>query len=291
METISRVIVSLVYYNSLVRDTLEYTSPKDKYEVNFYDYKRNGIVNEPKLNTPLKVFLDQNGEKADELRKRLEQFGEDFYSDNSTVVKKAADGTLRVDHAQNVKIFESVIPLHEELNSIINLHVNFARNNNQLEDRVVKLVEADERFYRGVALFALQGELVRQFEEFNKVMRESQGQATPQSNFIQNDLNSLVKALNTVRQNATVKDNVYIAALDAVFAEVEMMNGRRDLPAGKNFADVFNDANVKISDLVKEAEEAWRINYTPLLQELIADSQKAQQAQAEAKPEEEKKAE
>ena len=291
METISRVIVSLVYYNSLVRDTLEYTIPKDKYEVNFYDYKRNGIVNEPKLNTPLKVFLDQNGEKADELRKRLEQFGEDFYSDNSTVVKKAADGTLRVDHAQNVKIFESVIPLHEELNSIINLHVNFARNNNQLEDRVVKLVEADERFYRGVALFALQGELVRQFEEFNKVMRESQGQATPQSNFIQNDLNSLVKALNTVRQNATVKDNVYIAALDAVFAEVEMMNGRRDLPAGKNFADVFNDANVKISDLVKEAEEAWRINYTPLLQELIADSQKAQQAQAEAKPEEEKKAE
>lgn len=286
METISRVIVSLVYYNSLVRDTLEYTIPKDKYEVNFYDYKRNGIVNEPKLNTPLKVFLDQNGEKADELRKKLEQFGEDFYSDNSTVIKKAADGTLRVDHAQNVKVFESVIPLHEELNSIIRLHVDFARKNNQLEDRVAKLVDADERFYRGVALFALQGELVRQFEEFNKVMRESQGQPTPQSNFIQNDLNSLVKALNTVRVSATAKDNVYTTALDAIFAEVEMMNGRRDLPAGKNFADVFNDANVKISDLVKEAEEDWRINYTPLLQELITDTQKAQQAAAnpEEKP-------
>ncbi|MBP5694080.1 MAG: hypothetical protein J6X03_01310 [Bacilli bacterium] len=286
METISRVIVSLVYYNSLVRDTLEYTIPKDKYEVNFYDYKRNGIVNEPKLNTPLKVFLDQNGEKADELRKKLEQFGEDFYSDNSTVIKKAADGTLRVDHAQNVKVFESVIPLHEELNSIIRLRVDFARKNNQLEDRVVKLVDADERFYRGVALFALQGELVRQFEEFNKVMRESQGQPTPQSNFIQNDLNSLVKALNTVRVSATAKDNVYTTALDAIFAEVEMMNGRRDLPAGKNFADVFNDANVKISDLVKEAEEDWRINYTPLLQELITDTQKAQQAAAnpEEKP-------
>jgi len=37
METISRVIVSLIYYNSLVRDTLEYTIPKDTYEVNFYD--------------------------------------------------------------------------------------------------------------------------------------------------------------------------------------------------------------------------------------------------------------
>ena len=279
METISRVIVSLVYYNSLVRDTLEYTIPKDSYEVNFYDYKRNGIVNEPKLNTPLKVFLDQNGEKADELRKKLEQFGEDFYSDNSTVIKKAADNTLRVDHAQSVKIFENVIPLHEELNSIINLHVNFARQNNQLEERVEKLVQADERFYRAVALLSLQGELVRQFEEFNKVMRESQGQPTPQSNFIQNDLNTLVKALNTVRANATCKDNVYTAALDAVFAEVEMMNGRRDLPAGKTFADVFNDANVKISELVKDSETGWRENYTPLLQELIADTQKNQQAQ------------
>lgn len=279
METISRVIVSLVYYNSLVRDTLEYTIPKDSYEVNFYDYKRNGIVNEPKLNTPLKVFLDQNGEKADELRKKLEQFGEDFYSDNSTVIKKAADNTLRVDHAQSVKIFENVIPLHEELNSIINLHVNFARQNNQLEERVEKLVKADERFYRAVALLSLQGELVRQFEEFNKVMRESQGQPTPQSNFIQNDLNTLVKALNTVRANATCKDNVYTTALDAVFAEVEMMNGRRDLPAGKTFADVFNDANVKISELVKDSEAGWRENYTPLLQELIADTQKNQQAQ------------
>ena len=288
METISRVIVSLVYYNSLVRDTLEYTIPKDSYEVNFYDYKRNGIVNEPKLNTPLKVFLDQNGEKADELRKKLEQFGEDFYSDNSTVIKKAADNTLRVDHAQSVKIFENVIPLHEELNSIINLHVNFARQNNQLEERVEKLVQADERFYRAVALLSLQGELVRQFEEFNKVMRESQGQPTPQSNFIQNDLNTLVKALNTVRANATCKDNVYTAALDAVFAEVEMMNGRRDLPAGKTFADVFNDANVKISELVKDSEAGWRENYTPLLQELIADTQKNQQAQQQ--PAEEKAA-
>ncbi len=281
METISRVIVSLIYYNSLVRDTLEYTIPKDSYEVNFYDYKRNGIVNEPKLNTPLKVFLDQNGEKAEDLKKKLEQFGEDFYSDNSTVVKKAADGTLRVDHAQNVKIFENVIPLHEELNSIINLHINFARQNNQLEDRVEKLAQADERFYRAVAMLALQGELVRQFEEFNKVMRESQGQPTPQSNFIQNDLNTLVKGLNTVRANATCKDNLYTTALDALFAEVEMMNGRRDLPAGKNFSDVFNDVNVKIADLVKDSEANWRENYTPLLQELVADTQKAQQAQQE----------
>ncbi len=284
MNTISRVIVSLIYYNSLVRDTLEYTLNKDAYDVNFYDYKRNGIVNEIKLQTPLKVFLDQNGEKGEDLRKRLEAFGNDFYSDTSTVIKKAADG-LRVDHAQNVKIFESVIPLHEELNSIIRLHVQYANQNNQYEDKLNGLLEADERFYRAVALLTLNGEIDRQFEEFNKVMRESEGKPTPQSNFIQNDLNTLVKCLATVRQNAIAKDNLYTTALDAVFNSVEMMNGRRELPAGKTFPDVFNDANVKIRDFVQNAEEAWKTTYQPLLQELIEDNQKAKaehDAQAKA---------
>lgn len=284
MNTISRVIVSLIYYNSLVRDTLEYTLNKDAYDVNFYDYKRNGIVNEIKLQTPLKVFLDQNGEKGEDLRKRLESFGNDFYSDTSTVIKKAADG-LRVDHAQNVKIFEFVIPLHEELNSIIRLHVQYANQNNQYEEKLNGLLEADERFYRAVALLTLNGEIDRQFEEFNKVMRESEGKPTPQSNFIQNDLNTLVKCLATVRQNAIAKDNLYTTALDAVFNSVEMMNGRRELPAGKTFPDVFNDANVKIRDFVQNAEEAWKTTYQPLLQELIEDNQKAKaehDAQAKA---------
>ena len=287
METISRVIVSLIYYNSLVRDTLEYTlTNKESFDVNYYDYKRNGIINEVKLNTPLKVFLDQNKEKGDDLRKRLEEFGEEFYSDKSTVIKKASDG-LRVDHAQNVKIFEKVIPLHEELNSIINMHINYAKENNVLEDKIVALKAADERFYRAVALLTLNAEIDRQFEEFNKTMRESKGQPTPASNFIQNDLNTLVKCLVTVRQNATCKDEIYTTALDSVFNCVEMMNGKRDLPAGKTFPDVFHDCSVKIAALVKDAEEAWKANYTPCLNELISDNQKAKEAQANT---EEKKA-
>lgn len=284
METISRVIVSLVYYNSLVRDTLEYTLNKpDGFDTKYYDYKRNGIVNEIKLNTPLKVFLDQNGEKGEDLRKRLEAFGNEFYSDASTVIVRKNE-ELRIDHAQNVKIFQNVIPLHEELNSIIQLHVNHARTNNILEEKVANLVSADERFYRAVAFLTLNGEIDRQFEEFNKVMRESKGEATPQSNFIQNDLNELVKCIATVRQHATCKDELYTNALDAIFASIEMMNGKRDLPKGKTFADVFNDCNQKIAAFVQDAEKAWRDTYTPCLNELIEDTRSRQENQAE-KPE------
>ena len=281
MNTISRVIVSLVYYNSLVRDTLEYTINKETYDVNFYDYKQNGIVNEIKLETPLKIFMDKNGEKGDELRKKLEKFGEDFYSDKSTVIKKAADG-LRVDHAQNIRVFENVCPIHEELNSIIQLHVNFARENNQLEENIVKLVSADERYYRAVAFLSLSGELFRQFDEYNKARREANSEKTPQSNFIEQDLSKVVGLLGLVRQHATCNDPVYTDAVDALWRAVEIMNGKRQIPQGKQFADVINEANAKIGAFVRDSEEAWKAIYPAMINELVADNKKAQEEKAEA---------
>jgi hypothetical protein len=294
MQTISRVIVSLVYYNSLIRDTLEYTLPRDKYEVSFYDYKRNGIVNEIKVQSPLKVFIDQNskpaeGQKVEDtkgqlLLKELEKYGRDFYSDESTVIKKTNDGNIRVDHAQNVKIFEQTIPLHESLNNVIRIHEQFAEQQGQKEDKIVKLLEADERFYRAVALMTLITEIKKQFEEFNKVMRDSQGQKTPQSNFVEQDLNKLVSLIGLVRQQATCHDEIYTNALDEIFKYLEMMTGKRDLPKGKNFNDVYNEIGIELSVFVEDAEKGWKANYEPCLQELVEDNKKLQaEAQAAAK--------
>ena len=276
MQTISRVIVSLVYYNSLIRDTLEYTLPRDKYEEKFYDYKRNGVVNEIKVNSPLKVFIDQNGEKGQALLKECEKFGEDFYSDTSSVIKKAADG-IRVDHAQNIKIFEGVVPLHESLNNVIRIHEQYAEQNNLKDDRVVALLKADERFYRAVALMTLINEVRKQFEDFNKAMRETNGQPSPQSNFIQQDLNKLVGLLNLVRSQATCTDEIYTNALDEIFKYIEMMTGKRDLPKGKTFQDVYNEIGIELHVFVEDAEKGWKETYEPLLKELIADNEKAQE--------------
>lgn len=276
MQTISRVIVSLVYYNSLVRDTLEYTLPRDKYEVSFYDYKRNGIVNEIKVNSPLKVFIDQNGEKGQALLKECEKFGNDFYSDSSTVIKKTADG-LRVDHAQNVKIFEEAIPLHESLNNVIRIHEQYAEKNNLKEEKIVNLLKADERFYRAVSLMTLITEIRNQFEEFNKAMREANGQKTPQSNFVEQDLNKLVGLINLTRQQATCTDDIYTNALDEIFKFIEMMTGKRDLPKGKSFQDVFNEIGIELSVFVEDAEKGWKSNYEPCLKELVEDNKKVKE--------------
>ncbi|MGP1413609.1 MAG: hypothetical protein ACTTID_00505 [Bacillales bacterium] len=286
MKTISRVIVSLVYYNSLIRDTLEYTIVRDKYEPGFYDYKKNGIINEIKVNSPLKVFIDQNGEKGQELLKQLEEFGQTFYGDNSTVMKRL-DDNIRVDHAQNIKIFEGAIPLHESLNNIIKLHRDFAEKNGEVDASIDNLLTADERFYRAVALMTLIGEIQKLFNEFQKVMNDSKGEKTPQSNFIEQDLSKLVSLINLVRQNASCTDEIYTNALDLIFNYLEMMNGKRDLPKGKNFVDVYNEIGLNLTVFLEDAEKQWKEAYEPALQELIADNRKIKE-ELENKKEESK---
>ena len=169
MLPISRVIVSLVYYNSLIRDTLEYTINREKFDVKFYDYKKHGIINEPLLNTPLKQFLDNNGEKGEELRKLINEFGEALYSEKSTILRPEADN-VHVDHNQDVTIFEKVVPLHEQITAVIRLHDKYRKDHNQVEESITKLLDADEEFYRGVLLFTLSNQIFRKFDEFNKYL-------------------------------------------------------------------------------------------------------------------------
>lgn len=309
METLNRVIVSLVYFNSLVRDTLEYTMPRNSYDPRFYEYKRNGIINEVKVNSPLKVFIEQNGEKGQALLEEIQKFGEDFYSDTSTVItrvlatKRVIDGkevevpeSIRVDHAQNLRIFEAVMPLHESLNNVIKVHEEFAEQHDPHNadsvssdgakterQRVKDLLKADERFYRAVALMTLITETNKQFGEFNKAMREAGGQPSPQSNFIQEELNKLVGLINMMKANATCTDEIYTNALDSIFKYVEMMTGKRDLPKGKNFQDVFNEIGIETQVFVEDSEKQWNQTYGPLLAELVNDNKLSQQAVKDVK--------
>lgn len=279
MEVIDRIIVSLVYFNAHVRDTLEYTLPRDSYDVKAYEQRKRVLTNELKVESPLKVFLSKQGENGEKTVKQIEEFCEDFYSDSSTIIRNAADG-IRVDHAQNLKVLESTIKLHENINSIVRLHANYAAQHGIKNEVVDNLVVQDERFYRAVALLSLSREMFNQFQEYNKVRREANGERTPQSNFIENDLRTLNNLFFIVKNNATCKDAIYTGACDDLQFAIEMMNGRRDLPTGKNFGDVFNDASRAIADFVRDSEGKWREFYTPAINELVADSKAQQEAQA-----------
>lgn len=275
-ENLSFVITSFVYYNSLLRDTLEYVLNKEDYSVDFYNYKKNGLINEPKINSPLNGFLTQNGEKGAELLKKIEDFVDLVYGDDSTILKVNND-KLIVDKNQHIQILEGVLPLHEELNSIINLHVNFSKENadNHIDENLIlPLLKWDELYYRGVAYINLFLELVAQFREYNKIRNESKGAKTAASNYVERDLSKLVTLAEFVSKHATTNDQKFVDAKDALNVVIETMTAKRQLPEGKTFDDVFKAAEVSIRDLIIYAEQPWRDAYAPCIGSLIERARK-----------------
>lgn len=284
MNNISRSIATLIHYNVLIRDTLEYTLNKKEYSRQLYDYKKNGIKIELEQNTPLKIFIEKNGENGQKLKDKILEAYERIYGEKSTIIHVAPDG-LRVDNAQNITVFELIIPLHEELRKIIDAHLDFARKENQLEDKITDLVKTDEKFYRGIVFMALVPELERLFVDYNKARSEAKGELTPQSNFIQNDLNKVVGLLGFSRQNARVTDREYTDLLDQVFDVVEEIEGRRDLRSGHTFQGEFADLKTNVSKYIAAIEPIWKAKYDAVMKELVEDAKKSQEDANKANPE------
>lgn len=296
--TLSDNIVSFVYYNSLIRDTLEYTMKNNKFEVNFYNYKKYGIINELKLNTPLKSFLDKNSdnENGPRVLKLLTDLGEEIYGDKSSIIK-FENNEIKVDHAQDLKIFESVLKAHEEVKGIINFHYKFILDNKQkiaesIEqgneqykgklDEVIKLIDldiekltkllrSDENFYRAVAIHTISSQIFDKYHEFNVAMRESNGQKTPQASFVEKELQQLIGFIHFIFETASTKDELFTNAKDKVNNSIEMMSNKRALPAGKNFNDVFSEVRADTVKFLVTSQEEWKLTYGPLVEEMKND--------------------
>ncbi|MDY0345398.1 MAG: hypothetical protein WCX85_04110 [Bacilli bacterium] len=271
MENIQKAIVTLLHYNTIIRDTLEYTIKKKEYNLDFFNFKKKGILVEIEQNTPLRIFLDKAGENGEKLTTRIKDFYETLYGDDSTILRIAPDG-LRVDHAQHLTIYEQTLILHEEIRRITNVHVDFAKKNNQFDKRLEDLIKADERFYRGLVYMTMINDLEVLYFEYNKARNEAKGELTPQSNFIQNDISKVTNLLNFTRQNSVATDLEYMELVDKVFAVIENISGKRDLPIGKNYVDVFKEAKEAIAAFVKETEFKWRDLYNPVIKELLQES-------------------
>lgn len=270
----SKFVVSLIYYNTLVKDTLEYTLEK-KYDENAFKYRKNGIINEPKLNSPLADFIKRNGENGQKFLAKIEDFADELYADDSTILHLGNEG-LRVDHTQNLTIFEKVAPLHEELTKIIQLHVEHGKKEKIIENPVILLSEAEERFYRAVLMMSLLNELQKKFEEFNKIMNESKGQKTPASNFIEQELGRALNVYVQSKHYNTCKDKFYDLSVKAFDEVVDCMTGKQPLPEGKTFPVIFKETREVLAHFVSETEVKFRSLYEPCIKVLI-DTAKANQ--------------
>lgn len=282
MNQISEVLTTLIHYNVAVRDTLEYCLPKETYDVNLYDEKKRSVIVEVDQHTPLKDIIDRSGENGEKLEKAIREFYDEVYGDESTIIKKASDG-LRVDHAQHLAIYRHVLPIHENVNNMIQGVIADGHKNNLDVADAERVAQAEEAMFRGVAFLTLVGDLNKLFNEFNQAMTDAKGQPGPATNFIQSDIQTIINNINFVRQNSRITNSIYKNMEDKIVALMEYMTGRRDLPVGKRFPDVMRETVETIQLYIRDAEPAFRAIYGPLIQALLDQVRADDAARAEGR--------
>ena len=285
MNNYTAAIASFVRFDVVVFNTLEYAMKKDKYEIEAYKARKEVISNEITQNTPLKNCLTNSGEAGQKLLEKINELLKLAYSDESTIVKVSQDGSeLRVDYSQAIAIFEAVLPIHEEIRKIIGAHLVAAQKENKFDEPTFPdVLNKEEYFYRGLVNMLMLEELDHQFAEYNKARQEAKGAITAQSNFIQNDINRLVKLFHFVRENAVARNDEYYSVIDPLFALIEMTGGRRDLPKGKNFGDMFVEVKKVTREKTAKWEQEWKPAYEAFMKHFTEEVVKMQK---EAKAEE-----
>ena len=261
MNNYTAAIGSFIRYDMIVFNTLEYTMKKDKYDVEAYKARKEIIRNELEQNTPLHACLTNSGEAGEKLTAKINELLDIVYGDESTILKLSQDGSeLHVDYSQCVTVFEQVLPIHEELRKIIEAHMNGSKKEEKMDEPTYEdLIVKNEFFYRGMVNMLLLDQFDHLFAEYNKARNEAKGAITPQSNFIQNDISRVVNLFHFTRNNAVARSADYYEVIDPLFALIEMTGGRRDLPEGKNFGDVFT--NVK--QITREHANKWELAWKP----------------------------
>ncbi len=274
MNQVSEVVMTLEHYKVVIRDTLEYTLPRDVYAMDAYNEKKRSILVEIDQNTPLKSIINnsKDNDAGEKLEKLIRDFYDEVYGDGSTILK-ATDNELRVDHAQHLAIFKSVLPIHENIEAMVRGILADAKKNNLDVAQVENVDLLEERMYRTVCYLTLTNQLIKLFSDYNQARREAKGEESAASKFIGNDISTVINYLNTVRANSRISDEHYRAVQDKVFLLVDFITGHADLPMGKGFGDVIKETQDAVGALVREVEPAFREAYVPALDELIKQAQ------------------
>ena len=279
MNNFSLYTFRLYHYLLTVRDTLEY-SIKREHRVEVYENRKTILTENLKEGTPFGDFLKNNGEAGEKIKEKIQSFIDELYSENSTILVPAGE-TVRVDVAQLVTLFDMTVGITETLRDIVYQYINHGLQTKEIDNLLVELMGEDERMYRIVLSMLVMRAFQESFGEFQKVMNESNGQPTPQSNFIvQNELVKLAGFLRFSRQHTRSTDNETLDLLDDTLKVIEMTEGRRQLPNNRGFKDIFDELNNKLNSMAANYENAWKQTYQKVVEEVTKNQQKPAEPEA-----------
>ena len=280
MNNINQYNFDIIHVATHLRDTLEYVLPRD-HDVKVFEQRKAVLTKGLEPDTPLGKFLEANKEKFEPTIKLYKEMLEEVYGENSTILTKTADGKIRVDHSQHIKLYNYVVNIMEPLRDIIYFHLNLARKQNESEPLIEDLMKVDDSHYRTFVFMLMMQDFQKSFFEFQKVMGEAKGEPTPQSNYIvQNELSVMATMLRSVRSHNHCTDNETLDALDECIKVIEMSEGRRDRIDNKTFPDLFKAALEKTNALLVKLAPKWQESFNKALQEMLAEIRKNQAPQA-----------
>ena len=118
-----------------------------------------------------------------------------------------------------------------------------------------------------MAFAALTNDLIRFFEDYQVARREEAQNGGPAaaSTFIGKDIEEMIKHIGFVRQTAHEIDPIYKNMEDKIGQLVEMMIGRRQVPAGKRIPDIYREVQETINLYIRDQEAAFRACYPQLI--------------------------
>ena len=277
MNNFSLYTFRLYHYLLTIRDTLEYTIKRD-HKVEIYENRKRILVDNLQEGTPFGDFLKNNGETGDKIREKVQSFIDELYSEKSTILMPSGE-LVRVDTAQVVTLYDMTVGLTETLRDIVFQYVAHGLSIKEIDPMMVDLVNDDERMYRIILSMLVMRSFEESFAEFQKVMGESQGKPTPQSNFIvQNELVKMAGYLRFSRQHTRCTDNETLDLLDDTLKVIEMTEGRRQRPDNKGFKEIFDDLNNRLNMAAAKFENIWKNQYQKVVAEVTKNQPTAEQA-------------
>ena len=279
MNDMSKTIFDVAHVVRNLRDTLQFLLDKEQ-TVQAYDSRKKVLTLVLDEKSILGKFLKDNEEKTKDFKAKFEEFLKEVYGEDSTILFRG-ETTVRVDHGQNNKILEGSIYLSETLRDILLSYETFAKQKEPLEQFISELIAVEERVDRVVKTLVLIQEYQKKFMEFQKVMTESQGKPTPQSNYIvQNELNPIAAMIRFVRSHAKCIDNKTLDKLDDVIELLESCEGRRERRDNRSFPDLFHSNVENLGVYLNEIGANYDKLYQEGVKEMIASVNAGQPAQA-----------
>lgn len=270
MNNLSQCIFDISHVNKNLRDTLEFVLPNE-ITAEVFDGRKKVVSSVLDGKSFLSKFISDNEEKLKDFKKNYQEYLDEVYGEDSTILVKNNEGKVRVDHSQNIAIYKGVVYLGETFRDILFSHIMRARQDHLDEKSVTDYIDLDERFDRAIKTYLLIQEYQKSFMEFQKVMTEAKGQPTPQSNFIvQNELNVVAGMLRFERAHCHFTDNYSLDRYDRVIQLIEMCEGKRDRRDNKNFPDLFKEALEGIGVLVNENGPKYNEAYQSNLKDMLA---------------------